>query len=181
MEQAVAFIVQSGRFGKTHQQTLGDWGRNLYRVWPKTFDLRWIQKLFEQLLFLPIKLIRKNSDSLLKNKALFGMAGFLIRPGDVGTINRWSRNLNFCSINSFASYKLNKAQWRFLRLRPANFPTIRIAQFARRCINPQLFFWILSLDDIQFVKKNLPLMFSAYWQTLFFYKSLMAKYDDSPW
>jgi hypothetical protein len=60
---------------------------------------------------------------------------------------------------------MNVSQWKFLRLRPANFPTIRLAQFANLLINQKNIFSKI-VDATTY--KDLLIMFSLtqseYWQ-----------------
>lgn len=169
LEQAAVARLQAkaALIRKTHQQTLGDWEETFYRVLAKAFGFKVNSEAFEQLaIALPIKLIRKNSDSLLKTEALlFGMAGFLDSAKGDGYYQSLKHEFEFLQHKfSLASYKLIKAQWRFLRLRPANFPTIRIAQLAQVLHkSTQLFSEILSLDDIQLLRKKFTADVSAYW------------------
>ncbi len=63
---------------------------------------------------------------------IFGQAGFLDdKKVDDEYIRLLKREYALLSHKySLGASKLNMAQWKFLRLRPANFPTIRLAQFA---------------------------------------------------
>ena len=72
--------------------------------------------------------IRKISQNQLQLEALFfGSAGWLEKPADEQT-RIWKREYDFLK----AKYKLNENIFRpkFLRLRPPNFPTIRLSQLA---------------------------------------------------
>ena len=56
--------------------------------------------------------------------------------------------------------------WKFLRLRPVNFPTIRIAQFANLIFNSShLFSKIIETEKCGELKKLLNVDVSNYWQT----------------
>ena len=171
LEQAAITRLQAkaALIRKTHQQTLGDWEETFYRALAKNFGFKVNSEFFEQLATtLPIQLIRKNSDSLLKTEALlFGMAGFLEAAKGDAYYQSLKKEFNFLEhkFNLQAS-KLSKARWRFLRLRPANFPTVRIAQLAQLLHkSTQLFSEILALDDVALLRKKFSVEVSTYWQT----------------
>lgn len=79
---------------------------------------------------LPYQLILKHRNSLLSIEALlFGQAGFLCYVDDDEYTSALVREYKFLA----AKYKLkplDNSMWKFLRTRPHNFPTIRIAQLA---------------------------------------------------
>jgi hypothetical protein len=152
-----------------HQQTQGDWEETFYRVLAKNFGFKVNAEVLEQLATaLPLKTIRKSSDNLHRVEALlFGMAGFLeVTRGDV---YYQSLKKEFAFVEhkfSLASDKLDKAQWRFLRLRPANFPTVRLAQLAALLHrSTQLFADILQQDELDELRKKFSVEVSGYWQS----------------
>ena len=60
--------------------------------------------------------------------------------------------------------ELNLHEWKYLRLRPANFPTIRIAQFAKLIFEHQfLFSLITDFDNDSELKIKLEVTQSEYW------------------
>jgi hypothetical protein len=110
-----------------------DWEEVTYRLLCRNFGFKVNNEPFEQLArSLPYRLILKHSDQLLQVEALlFGQAGFLEEKSPDGYMSLLQREYAVLSAKySLADGKLNKSQWKFLRLRPANFPTIRIAQLA---------------------------------------------------
>jgi hypothetical protein len=80
----------------------------------------------------PFRLILKHSNNLLLVEALlFGTAGFL----DMGYRDTYFLRLRqeyrwLEKKYGLITSKLKPSQWRFLRMRPANFPTLRLAQLA---------------------------------------------------
>lgn len=61
---------------------------------------------------------------------------------------------------------MNPLQWKFLRLRPASFPTLRIAQLAsllHRC--PRLFSKLLYAGSVKEIHLILGTQTSDYWKT----------------
>ncbi len=79
----------------------------------------------------PLKLLQKHGDNILHIEALFfGMAGLL--EGEAGEYKRQLRvEFNFLKHKyQLKTNEMNGFEWKFLRMRPANFPTIRIAQLS---------------------------------------------------
>lgn len=63
---------------------------------------------------------------------------------------------------------MEKHLWKFLRLRPANFPSIRLAQFAALLNQTEhLFSKILHIDDIKNLEELLNVEASLYWKSHF--------------
>lgn len=150
-----------------YAQTNGDWEETFYQVLAKNFGFKVNADAFLSLAkALPVKTIRKNSDSRLKTEALlFGMAGFLDQPkGDEYCLSL-KREFDFlANKHSLVENKLNKAQWRFLRLRPANFPTIRLAQLAALLNqSTQMFADVLANESAASLRKMFSIEPSPYW------------------
>ncbi|HPM29683.1 MAG TPA: DUF2851 family protein, partial [Chryseolinea sp.] len=110
-----------------------DWEETAYQVLAKNFGFHVNADPFLQLAQnLPYKTIMKHSDKPIQIEALlFGQAGFLEKSEGDEYINILKREYDLLGKKyRLNEGRLNKAQWKFLRLRPANFPTIRLAQFA---------------------------------------------------
>jgi hypothetical protein len=110
-----------------------DWEETAYQVLLKNFGFKINAEPFLQLAkSLPYKIIKKHSSNLQQIEALlFGQAGMLETKTKDEYISLLYREYEFLS-KKYPIYesRLNPAQWKFLRLRPANFPTLRIAQLA---------------------------------------------------
>lgn len=113
-------------------QTQNDWEEVLYRMVMRSFGFHLNGHPFEQLAkSVSYKIIEKHAGSLLHTEALlFGQGGFLneLLPYDDYFL-KLQKEYRFMA----QKYGLKPIQyhlWKFLRLRPGNFPTIRIAQLA---------------------------------------------------
>ena len=119
---------------ETYARNGNDWDETCYQMLCSNFGFKVNADPFRQLSqSLPYKFLLKHSDKLYQIEAmLFGQAGFLDddKSNDeyFGLLQREYKLL--AQKYQLSEKKLNRAQWRFLRLRPANFPTIRIAQLA---------------------------------------------------
>ncbi|MDR2651226.1 MAG: DUF2851 family protein [Prevotellaceae bacterium] len=79
----------------------------------------------------PLAAINKHRNSVLQIEALlFGQAGFLNEPPVDDYQAQLQKEYKFLQ-NKFELKPLEKHLWKFMRLRPTNFPTIRIAQLAK--------------------------------------------------
>jgi hypothetical protein len=137
-----------------------DWEETCFQVLARSFGYKINAEPFEQLArLLPYKVLRKHADKLLHVEALlFGQAGFLEDDFEHEYYRLLSREYNLLRQKyKLSDRRLNKAQWKFLRLRPANFPTVRLAEFAALVFyRPALFSTILENETY----KNLESMFS---------------------
>ena len=114
----------------------------------------------------PLKVIQRNIQDLPTLEALlFGQAGFL---EEVSSKSKYIKGLVAAHQHLKSKYKLppplTKSQWKFFRLRPANFPTIRIAQFARLLYNQTSIFYLLINSSYQELHKKLHVSSSLYWR-----------------
>jgi hypothetical protein len=110
-----------------------DWDEMCYKLLMKNFGFKVNAEPMAQLAeVLPYKILLKQIDKIAHAEALlFGQAGFLEVAKDDEYTTVLKREYRLLS----AKYKLserqmNAVQWRFLRMRPANFPTVRLAQIA---------------------------------------------------
>lgn len=80
---------------------------------------------------LPVKVLAKHKNNLFQLEALlFGTAGFLGETYADDYPNELKKEFSFLRMK-YGLQPLKHHTWKFLRLRPANFPTLRIAQFAQ--------------------------------------------------
>ncbi len=127
---------KSGEIGQILSRTGNDWEETLYRLISRYFGFRVNTDPFEILASrLPLKVIRKHADNLLQVEALlFGTAGLLDETLFRETVSDKYYSLLCREFRALsAKYSIEPVDgwmWKFHRLRPANFPTVRIAQLA---------------------------------------------------
>jgi hypothetical protein len=150
----------------TLENTINNWEETFYIHLARNFGFNVNSLPFEMLAkSLPVKCLLKHKNNLMQIEALlFGQAGFL---NDVfkedqyyGQLKKEYRYLQ----RKFMLNPISHSVWRFLRLRPRNFPTIRIAQFAALIYRSTgLFSRIISCESIPQLKQNFEIKTSAYW------------------
>lgn len=127
-------LEERGRFVKEFlTRNRGDWEETTYQLLARNFGFRLNADPFLQLArALPLKTLMKHRDHPEQLEAmLFGVAGFLDDDHEDAYYRLLQREFNLLRQKYRLDHKaMNKTQWKFLRLRPANFPTLRIAQFA---------------------------------------------------
>lgn len=148
------------------QHSAGDWRNLLYWRLAANFGFKVNTTPFIELArSIPVNLFAKHKESLLQTEALlFGQAGFLDDdfreeyPGQLQTEYAFLKS-------KYKLAPLEKHRWRFLRLRPANFPTIRIAQFAVLIHQSlHLFSQIIESKTADEIRKLLNVTASSYWE-----------------
>lgn len=145
----------------------GDWEVCAYHVLLRAFGFKINQEATTQLAqHLPLSLLKKHAASKTELESLlFGQAGLLTKePFD-------HQMEEYCKQHSFfqKKYNLNSTlqghQWKRLRLRPANFPTVRLAQFAALIsASPYLFDQLISYHSYKKLKSVFTQPVSPYWQ-----------------
>lgn len=115
---------------------------------------------------LPVKVLARHKNNLFQLEALlFGTAGFLDESFTDEYPNLLKQEFRFQK-KKYGLQPLKKHAWKFLRLRPANFPTIRIAQFAR-LVNKSshLFSQMIAADNAKALTALFGTTASEYWNT----------------
>ena len=141
-----------------------DWEETFYQVLFKYFGLK-INSIPFLLLAksTSLKVIEKHKTIFSVEALLFGQAGFLDENMEDEYYKRLKKEFQFL-ISKFSLSPMDKSLWKFLRLRPANFPTIRIAQLANLLTNePRLFSKILAVNSVKELNKMFELTASKYW------------------
>ncbi|CAH0994694.1 hypothetical protein EMA8858_00806 [Emticicia aquatica] len=144
----------------------GDWEETTYHFLAKNFGFKLNSEAFLSLAQnLPLKVLQKHRNNLFQIEAmLFGQAGLLDSVDDYSA--KLKQEYDFFSTKfSLKSSALSAKQWKFLRTRPANFPTIRLAQFANLLTQQQSFFSLFTqTDSLENIQKALKVEQSVYWQ-----------------
>ncbi|MDR1671882.1 MAG: DUF2851 family protein [Bacteroidales bacterium] len=161
LEQKSKAILQ------TYTVTGNNWEETLYRHLARNFGFGLNALPFESLAqSLPYNILLKHRDNLQQLEALlFGQAGMLTdeHPED-GYYSDLRKEYHFLR----QKYSLTPGEeflWKFLRLRPVNFPTVRIAQFSALIYrNEHLFAGIVGTNDKQW-EQIFEIEASPYWDT----------------
>lgn len=175
-----------GQISRLLSETGNDWEEVLYRLLVRYFGFRVNTEPFEMLAkALPFKVIRKHSDDPFQIEAmLFGTAGMLDEAlfREALSDAYYVRLIKEYKILS-AKYSLKPLHgwiWKFARLRPANFPTIRISQLsAMLSVTGGLFSRVLEADDVNRLKDLLEVSASEYWNDHYVFGKKSRKYQKS--
>ena len=151
------------------EQTNGDWEETAYRMLAVNMGFKVNADPMEQLSrAVPLKAILKHRDALHQVEALlFGTAGLLNLDESDEYIAMLQREYRFLAVKySLADRQVEAHAWKWGRLRPANFPTLRLAQLARLLTNQgSLFSLFAGTTDTERLLAVLQVQPSAYWQS----------------
>lgn len=151
------------------QERGGDPEDALYQLLARAFGMKVNETPFGMLAqALPLKALLKHRDDALRMEALvFGQAGLL----QVDFVDEHPRRLQAEHRVLAALHGLKPmpvAAWKHGRMRPANLPTVRLAQFAQlmaRCGDGLT--GLLALDDLSELRKLLQVSAAGYWDDHF--------------
>jgi hypothetical protein len=151
------------------KSTNGDWEETCYQIICRNFGFKINAEGMMQLArAVPYRILLKHIDKQEQVEALlFGMAGFLDQAPEDSYVNILKREFTVLKAKySLASKQMHESQWNLLRLRPANFPTVRIAQLAALLVQKKnIFSHILDEDSYDGLVKVFQAEQSSYWQT----------------
>lgn len=119
---------------------------------------------------LPWKLLRKHRGHLLQTEALlFGCAGLLnVNSQDEYILKLQQEYLYLSKKYCLQDKQMAYYEWKFLRIRPAAFPTVRLAQLAAFLYKqPTLFSFFKTAASLDDLLKELKSHQSDYWQRHF--------------
>ena len=160
-------------------QNHNDWHETFYRSLARAFGFKLNADAFELLAkSLPQQCLGKHKDNLIQVEALlFGQAGLLgeeLTGQYAQTLWHEYKYLR----KKFELKPISGHLWRFMRLRPSNFPTVRIAQFAMLVHESSgLFSQLLEIGDTAKLLQLLDTNCSDYWNTHYhFGKDSAPKY-----
>jgi hypothetical protein len=150
-------------------RSAGDWRNLLYWRMAANFGFKVNAAPFMAMAeSLPVNILAKHHGNLMQIEALlFGQSGMLEKDFEEEYPNTLKKEYTYLR----QKYKLEPIKghlWKFLRMRPANFPTIRIAQFA--ALVHKSFHLFSQIIEQHTVKEILPLLevtASEYWSTHF--------------
>ncbi len=147
----------------------GDWEETFYQSLARSFGFSVnAEPMFRLAQSMPLKLVLRYRD---RNNgieaALFGLAGLL--DDDLKDEYQWELRREFIHLkkkHDWPNTYLNQSDWKFLRMRPPNFPTVRIAQFAELIrSNCSLISLLLEMQELKTIATLFETPLNEYWQT----------------
>jgi hypothetical protein len=140
-----------------------------YQVLAGNFGFKVNEQPFRMLAtMLPLQILGKHKNSLYQIEALlFGTAGLLNSDFEDDYPAKLKKEYAFLQ-KKYALVPIQGHLWKFMRLRPPNFPTIRIAQFAALVNKSQkLFSKIIETENLKELISFFDVTASAYWEDHF--------------
>lgn len=150
------------------EQNKNNWNDTFYQLLARNFGMKTNALPFEMLAkSLPLQILSKHKNDLFQIEALlFGQSG-LLNETLLGDDYYLSLRKEYSYL--YKKYSLNGMEshlWKFMRLRPINFPTVRIAQLAMLIHHSSaLFSRILETENIEDLRKLFDVKASEYWDT----------------
>jgi hypothetical protein len=142
------------------------WEEAFYITLARNFGFGTNSQAFESLAkSIPLSVLGKHKDQLLQIEAvLFGQAGLLTDEATDEYAARLKQEYSFMKAK-FGLQPINASQWKLLRLRPDNFPHVRIAQFASLIhTSSKLFSKIVENPEIEYLRSIFVCEPSDYWK-----------------
>ena len=159
-------------------QCNGDWEETTFRILCQNFGFKLNADAFMELgKSIPFKILKKHAGNLFQIEALlFGQAGMLEADYKDQYARELQKEYSFLSVKyNLTPHRLNPVIWRFLRTRPANFPTIRIAQLAKFISSvPYIFSLFSETESSEHLMNILNASPSEYWQKHYTFDKLRS-------
>lgn len=143
-----------------------NWEETFYQQIARNFGFKVNAEPFELLAkSLPALILAKHKNSLLQIEALlFGQAGMLETHMDDKYAMSLQNEYSFLK-KKFKLIPIDEHLWKYMRLRPVNFPTVRIAQFAQLVYHSShLFSKIIEAESVVQLKQYFKISVSSYWE-----------------
>ena len=160
---------KTGDLQKLLEEYKGDWGEVFYITLSRNFGFGINNDAFERLARnLRLKYVLKHKDSVLQVEALFfGQAGLLNEDGeDKDDYYRFLKKEYDFLRQKFDLKPLESYIFKNLRIRPNNFPHIKIAQLAALIRTQEsLFSKMLEQEDVQSLRNLFTSELTEYWNT----------------
>ncbi len=157
--------TKTNNIQKHLSQNVNNWEQTFYEQIASSFGFKVNSVAFECLAkSLPISIIGKHKNSLFQIEALlFGQAGMLNKDFKDEYPQKLKTEYQFLQ-KKYDLKPISYQLWKFLRLRPANFPTIRIAQLASLIHQSSgLFSKLINSNTILELKSYFNIESSEYW------------------
>ncbi len=171
MEQKADFIQNSLLLSNN------DWEEALYQTIGRSFGFSVNGLPFEMLTrSLPCRILAHHADNPIQTEALlFGQAGLLTHDLTDPYAQSLFAEYSFLR-KKYQLVPISGTIWKFLRMRPVNFPTIRIAQFARLTgSNAGLLSKLISMTVVEDMQELFNVQASEYWTCHYTFDSLSPK------
>ena len=151
-----------------YRSTNQNWEATAYEILLAGFGFKINQPGFKKLAkALPVKVLQKHRHQIFQTEALFfGQAGFLTENLEDDYLRKLQKEHAFFKFKYNLPEPLLRSDWNFLRLRPANFPTVRLAQLAALFTAHD--HWFSSFLSLKTTKQFLEFFNekpTEYWQT----------------
>ena len=128
----------------------------------------------------PLKLLKKKSDKREVVEALlYGQAGLLARKFKDQEVLNWQKHHQFYQ-KKYLLEPINANNWKFFRLRPASFPTLRISLLADFVVQEKdVFEQIINFVSVNNVRACFNLKGSNYWNYHYVFDKKVARHNCS--
>ena len=150
----------------------GDFQEVFYKFLMRAYGFNVNSTAFEQLAHsLPYPLLLKHKNDLLQLEALLlGQAGLLPEKPKESYVKQLAAEYKYLS-EKYELKPLSPARWKFMRLRPSNFPTLRMAQIAQLIYRTSgLLDSILTASEMHAVYDLFTARTSQFWSTHYTFK-----------
>jgi Protein of unknown function (DUF2851) len=163
------------------QKNKNSWEETFYQFLARNFGVKVNAEPFEQLAkTIPLLTLSKYKNSLIQLEALlFGQAGLLENSFKDAYPKNLRKEYQFLKKKHHLK-PIKGESWKLMRLRPANFPSIRIAQFATLIHQSvHLFSKILAAKNVKEIENMFDIKISNYWQTHYVFDKKSIKRNKS--
>ncbi len=163
-------------------ETNQDWSETFYRILSQNFGLKENEVPFGMLArSLTQNVLAKHHDSLFQIEALlFGQAGLLGEELFADEYYLHLRNEYRFLADKYGLHPIAGYLWKFMRMHPGNFPTLRLAQMAQLIYKSHnLFSAVIETKTLTGIKKLFEINASEYWDTHYSFNKLSTKRPKS--
>lgn len=158
---------------KIFKSTTNNWEETFYLLLAKNFGFKTNADAFYQLAKkISYHLLLKHKNDLLQIESiLFGTAGMLEEIFNESYPKNLQNEYEFLK-NKYSLVPMKHESWKFMRMRPLNFPSLRIAQFAMLIHkSTHLFSSIIEESNLAALKAFFQSNCSSYWDTHYSFHS----------